>query len=290
MDCPSWRPRRERRNAESLNGERKAFHFGSESSSRFEPKNALHGVESGFLAENPLGSAKGAVGESVSAAGFVGEFEAFSGSGEQDGVVADNIAAAQRVQADFTFGSGSDHSLAPVPQGLAQWEIAGLGKDVHEGCGGAAGGVLFVMVMHFDNFEVEAVSQDFRRFASEPKKGVDASGVVGSPNYGNFFGEGLDGGAVFFSVSGGADDDGFGLGGRLFGNLLGGVRSAEVDDDVGGRNGRSDFVANVHGAGDFEFGIVSGAANQRPPHSSFGSDDGQFWHAMWVEYVRQKRI
>lgn len=42
----------------------------------------LHGVEAGFLAENPLGGAEGAVGESVSAAGFVGEFKAFSGSGE----------------------------------------------------------------------------------------------------------------------------------------------------------------------------------------------------------------
>lgn len=115
MDCPSWRPRREKRNAGSLNGKRKAFYFGSVSSSRFEPKNALHGVESGFLAENPLGGAEGAIGESVSAAGFVGEFEAFSGSGEQNGVIADNIAAAQGVQADFIFVSGADDSLAAVP-------------------------------------------------------------------------------------------------------------------------------------------------------------------------------
>lgn len=42
----------------------------------------LHGVKAGFLAENPLGGAKGAVGKGVSAAGFVGEFEAFSGRGE----------------------------------------------------------------------------------------------------------------------------------------------------------------------------------------------------------------
>ena len=148
-----------------------------------------------------------------------------------------------------------------------------MGEDVGEGCGGAAGGVLFVMVMHFDDFEVETVAQDFRRFTGEPEKGVDAGGVVGGPNYGNFVGEGLNGGAVFVSVSSGADDDGFGLGGRLLGDFLGGIGGAEVDDDVGGFNGRRNFVADVHGADDFELGIVSGATNQRPPHSSFGSGD-----------------
>ena len=75
----------------------------------------LHGVEAGVLAENPLGGAEGAVGESVSAAGFVSKFESFSGGGEQDGVIADDVAAAQRVQADFIFGSGSDDSFASVP-------------------------------------------------------------------------------------------------------------------------------------------------------------------------------
>lgn len=147
-----------------------------------------------------------------------------------------------------------------------------------------------MMVVHFDDFEVEAVSQDFRRFASEPEKGVDAGGVVGGPNYGNLVDQRLDGGAVFFSVSSGADDDGFGLGGGFFGDFLGGIGDAEVNDDVGGCNGRRDFVADVYGAGDFELGMVCGAANQRSPHSSFGSDDGQFWHAKWVGNIRQKRI
>lgn len=274
MDCPSWRPRRERRNAGSLSEEWTALHFGLRSGSRFKSENVLHGVEAGFLAKNPLGGAEGAVGKSVSAAGFVGEFEAFSGSGEQDGVVADNVAAAQGMHADFVFGSGADDSLAAMFQGFVRREIAGLGEDVCESCGGAAGGILFVMVVHFDDFEVEGVSQDFRRFASKPEKGVDAGGVVGGPNYGNFVGEGLDVGVVFVGVSSGADDDGFGLGGGLLGDFLGGVGGAEVDDDVGGFNGRRNLVADVHDADDFELGIVCGAANQRLPHSSFGSGDG----------------
>ena len=257
-------------------GKRPALHYDSESVSSLESEDVLHGVKPGFLAENPLGGAKGAVGKGVSAAGFMGKFKAFSGSGEQNGVIADDVAAAQGMQSDFVFGSGSDDSFAPVPQGVFQRKIAGLSKDLRKSCGGAAGGVLFVMVVRFDDFKVEAVSQNFHRFASEPEKGVDAGGVVGSPNYGNFFGKGLDGGAVFFGVSGGADDDGFELFGRLFGNLLGDFRSAEVNDDVGGLNGRRDIIVNVRGADDSEFGIVSGAANQRPSHSSFGSDDGQF--------------
>ena len=242
-------------------GKRTAFHYDSESVSSLESEDVLHGVKAGFLAENPLGGAKGAVGKGVSAAGFVGEFEAFSGSGEQNGVIANDVTAAQRMQSNFIFGSGADDSFAAVPQGIFQRKIAGLGEDVCEGCGGAAGGVLFVMVVRFDDFKVEAVSQDFRRFASEPEKGVDASGVVGSPNYGNFFGKELDGGAVFFGVSRGADDDGFGLFGGLSGDLPSGAGSAEVNDDVGGRNGRRDFVANVRGADDSELGIVCGATN-----------------------------
>ena len=90
----------------------------------------------------------------------------------------------------------------------------------------------------------------------------------------------MDGGAIFVGVSSGADDDGFGLGGGLLDDFLGGVGRAEIDDDVGGGNDRRNFVANVRGAGDFELGIACGAVNQRLSHSPFGSDDGQFWHAM----------
>ena len=43
-------------------------------------------------------------------------------------------------------------------QGVVRREIAGLGKDVGESCGGATGGILFVMVVHFDDFKIEAVS------------------------------------------------------------------------------------------------------------------------------------
>lgn len=116
-DCPSWRPRREKRNAGSLIQEwtafSKQFWFGLDSI--VEAENVLHGVEAGVLTENPFGGAEGAVGESVSTAGFVGKFETFSGGGEQDGVIADDVAAAQRVQADFIFGSGADDSFASVP-------------------------------------------------------------------------------------------------------------------------------------------------------------------------------
>ena len=46
--------------------------------------------------------------------------------------------------------------------------------------------------MHFDDFEVEGRPEDFRGFAGEPEEGVDAGGIVGGPDGGDFFGGAQD--------------------------------------------------------------------------------------------------
>ena len=59
-----------------------------------EAEDVFHVVEAGGLAAGPDGGTEGAVGESVSTRGLVGEFESLAVPGVDHGVIADDIAAA----------------------------------------------------------------------------------------------------------------------------------------------------------------------------------------------------
>ena len=59
-----------------------------------EAEDVFHVIEAGGLAAGPDGGTEGAVGESVSTRGLVGEFESLAVPGVDHGVIADNIAAA----------------------------------------------------------------------------------------------------------------------------------------------------------------------------------------------------
>src|SRR5579859_4352564 len=83
-----------------------------------QPQYILHVVKAGLLLHEPLGGAEGAVGESVAAGGFVREFHPFATVGEDDGVVAHDIAAADGVNADLGAGAFAHDALAAVAEGL----------------------------------------------------------------------------------------------------------------------------------------------------------------------------
>src|SRR5580704_13204693 len=80
----------------------------------FQAEHVLHVVEAGLLFDEPLRGAKSAIGERLAARGFVRQFEALTVGGEDDGVVADDIAAANRVNADLRRSSFADKALAAV--------------------------------------------------------------------------------------------------------------------------------------------------------------------------------
>src|SRR6266705_2072741 len=88
-----------------------------------QSQHSLHVVDAGFLADDPPGGAQGAVGEGLPAAGFVGQFQSFAVRGKDDGMVADDVAATQRVHANLVVGPFAGEPVAAVAKRLLELEL-----------------------------------------------------------------------------------------------------------------------------------------------------------------------
>ena len=132
---------------------------------RLETKDILHIVEAGCLLSGPLGGAEGAVGEGFAAGGFVGEFKAFTSTGVDHSVIADDIAAAQAVHSNLLIGAFARDTFAAVAQGVLLL-IAHIQQDFSKRGGRAAGGINLVAMMHFHDLEIVVWPQNIRCLAS----------------------------------------------------------------------------------------------------------------------------
>ena len=95
------------------------------------------------MSGQPGGGADGAEGEGVARGGAVGQFHGFAVGGKEHGVVADDVAAADGVEADFLFGAFAGESGAAIDGDVLEVPAVPLGGGFAEEEGGAGGGVLF---------------------------------------------------------------------------------------------------------------------------------------------------
>lgn len=246
-----------------------------------QTQHIFHVVKSRRLAPQPFGGADGAVGEDFAAAGFVGEFKAFAGGGVDDGVVADDVAAAEGVEADFAFGAFADVAVAAVGDVLLVGEVADFGEDFDEAAGGAAGGVDLLVVVHFHDFEIEGFAEDFGGLACEPEEGVDADAVVASLDDGDGFG-GLGNEIEFgVSVTSGADDEGFAVLDTGLHQFRGEGVVAEIDDAIAGLQIREQGIAQIDGSVGFCLRIGSGGGDESVAHAASGTGDEKLEWRHW---------
>jgi hypothetical protein len=80
------------------------------------------------LLGEPLGGAQGAVGEGLAAVGAVDEFETLADAAENDRMIADDVASANREQRDFLLGALPDDPFAAVDADLIQVAVKPLGN------------------------------------------------------------------------------------------------------------------------------------------------------------------
>src|SRR5436305_13422285 len=107
--------------------------------SSFQPKHVLHVVETGGLAMCPEGGAERPAGEGFAARGFVREFDAFALRGVDDGVIADDIAAADGVDADLRIRARTDNSVPAMLGVVIVFQLADLRENLDEPFGRSAG-------------------------------------------------------------------------------------------------------------------------------------------------------
>lgn len=129
-------------------------------------------------------------------------------------------------------------------------------------------------VVHLGDFDIEGfVAKDAGGVAGEPEEGVDSDGVVGSEDDGDGFGGFGDGGTLFVSVAGGADDEGGACGEGFFEEVVSEGGEGEVDDALGAREGCGEVFAFVVGGVEAGAGFGFDSGDDGLAHASGASGD-----------------
>src|SRR5207253_7956194 len=79
-----------------------------------QPEDVLHVVEAGIAVAQPLGGAHGAAGEGLARRGAVGQLQPLAEPAKIRRVLADDVAAAHRQDADLVAAADAHLAFAPV--------------------------------------------------------------------------------------------------------------------------------------------------------------------------------
>ena len=194
---------------------------------------------------------QGAAGVAVAAVALVHQFQSLAQRREDDRVLADVVAAANRVNADLVGRTLADDPLAAVDEVPALHFL----NDLREPHRGAAGRVLLEPVVPFHDLRVEALALErFRREVHELEQQVDHEAHVRNEQHRSLVRGGFDFGFLFGAVPGGGDDNGDlpVRAHRQHGHCAGG--RGEVDQAIDARAQRhvvADRHADLAGAGGF---------------------------------------
>ena len=117
----------------------------------------------------------------------MGEFDSLAIGGKHHGVIADDIATAQGVHADFLAWACADVANAAVSDVVLVAGVGFLVEDFQQAACGSGWRIDLVAVVHFRDFDVEAViAKDLGSFAGEVEEGVYSYRKVRGENDGEF--------------------------------------------------------------------------------------------------------
>ena len=157
-----------------------------------------------LLLADPLGGENGSADEDLPGVCLVADLDALGVADEHDGVVADDVASPDRMDADL-LASGT-YSLASVDELLSAHLLA---DDLSDGHGGSAGSVLLLVVVGLDDLHVVVVAEEACGLLAELHEGGDTDGVVGTDDRGDVVLDDLAGdhGLVLGGEAGSTDDE-----------------------------------------------------------------------------------
>ena len=161
--------------------------------------------------------------------GGMSDFEAFTGSEPQGGVLADDGPAAEGGDADFIIGADFA-ALGTVGDEVRPGGPCG-GNGLRQGEGGAGWGVEFVAVVGFDDFAIPVCKRG-GGLGTEALHDGDAEGGVGGHEDGLATGECGDSVANLLGNAGGGDEPGCTASFHLWDGRLGGLGDRKIDQEV----------------------------------------------------------
>ena len=186
-----------------------------------------------MAAGDPQRRAHRADGEGVARRRAVGDLDAVAVAEEEDGVVADDVAAAQGLDADLVGAAGADVAVARVAGGRRQVAAGRLGERLSQVQRGPRGGVLLVPVVGLDDLHVVVGAEGAGGVRHQPQHDVDADRVVRRVHHRDVQGRDVERGARVRAEPGRSDHQPDALGRRRRGDRFGHARRREVDPDVG---------------------------------------------------------
>src|SRR5512143_242846 len=125
-----------------------------------EAEDVGHVVQAGGAPPGPLRGADGPPGELLAGGRAVGELEPLPLAAEEDGVLADDVAAPERLHADLPGRPLAEDPVARVRERLLRVAAERLGGDLPEPDGGAGRRVALLLVVDLDDLDVVTVAED----------------------------------------------------------------------------------------------------------------------------------
>ena len=176
----------------------------------------------------------------------MGQLDALVRAGEDHAVLARDVAAAQRREADVARFARAGVAVAPALALLLEVDLAALCGGLAEQQRGAGGRIDLLVVMHLDDLDVELVAERRRDLSCHHREQIDAEAhVAGLHDRGLLRGLG-DLRVIGGRAAGGADD----VRELRFGGerreLHGRGRNGEIEDRVRRNRERAHFARHQH--------------------------------------------
>src|SRR6516225_4920564 len=149
-----------------------------EGASLAEAEHVGHGIEPRFLAARPQRRFDGAAGKDGAFGRAMGELDDLALAGKEDAVLANHGAAAECREADVGTPACTGMAVAAPDRVSAELDAASLGSGATEEKGGARGRVDLMLVVHFEDLDVEIGVERARRLAHQSGKQVDAEAHI----------------------------------------------------------------------------------------------------------------
>ena len=183
-------------------------------------------------------------GKNLSRLGLVADLQPFVLDREGRRVIADHVTAAQRRKTDIAALAFAGDAV-PRPLGdVVEVHPATFGGRAAHADGGARRRIDLVLVMHFENLDIEIVVQRGRDLLGQGKQQVYRQAHVGGVHYDGLFTGGFERFFLCRLHTRGADDMGDpGLGGQRH-VIDGRSRQGEFNYRVGGRDDRGGIVGD----------------------------------------------
>src|SRR5208337_1435128 len=145
----------------------------------FDTEHIAHVVEPAGPADDPHGGSYRSPGEIVAAVGAMNDLYPFAKGGENDGVLAHNVAASNALNPNLRDAALSNHSVAPIDPNLPKVSVECPGDNLPELDGCTAWRVFLEPMVGFHYLYVATVSEQPRRFAHHFEHNIDTDAHVG---------------------------------------------------------------------------------------------------------------